>query len=728
LRLESTNNIIKGLVFPNWGDGTTADINNAIYIGADSNQVLGCYIGVDVLGTTATGLSQRFGINIMAHSNIIGDGTAAGRNLISGNDSLTSGSGVNFGKIFVAAANNNIVRGNIIGLAADGATRFVSTQYNGVLLYAGSNNTIGGSLPGEGNVISGNRSAGIGFGGSSNTIIGNIIGPQADGVTYVTDNTQTGITISTLGGSGVIGGTTPGERNIISGNELAGIIIAGGGGTQIIGNYIGLAADGVSFITGSSQLYGVYSWIIAGSTTIEGNVISGNTLAGIGNVAGSYTIKGNIIGLQADGATYVTGNQQTTGIGLGTSGNVIGGTSPNERNIISGNETYGVYINGILIGNNKIKGNYIGSDTGLANISGADQDYGIYIANGFSSKIGGSAAGEANVIAFNTVDGVSIVVGNENLISRNLIYNTDVPMNKAINLNGAGNTNYPAPVITSVTATDVSGTSNASGGDVIELLLSDGGCINALQFLGTTTADGSGLWTISGLSLSPGDTVIAKARDASNNTSEFCPCAPLIPLPIELLSFTATPVDNPLTPFNKGDNQFVLTEWTTASEINTDFYTIERSQDGINWGFVNIVKAAGNSSISLSYSLTDEEPYTGTSYYRLKQVDINGSYEIYGPVAVRLEGVEIKGVEIISIYPNPAIDNIAWQVVSWEDTEVSVKVLDLLGREVIVQKESVQKGLNTFNIDVSGLSSSLYLLQIATKTGNYYSRKEFVVR
>jgi len=191
-------------------------------------------------------------------------------------------------------------------------------------------------------------------------------------------------------------------------------------------------------------------------------------------------------------------------------------------------------------------------------------------------------------------------------------------------------------------------------------------------------------------------------------------------VPIELLSFTATSVPTP-NPSQEG-NKYVLTEWTTTSEINTDFYTIERSQDGINWGFVGTIKAAGNSTVPLNYSLLDKNPYPGTSYYRLIQYDINGDYEIYGPVAVKLEGVEI-----ISIFPNPARDKIAYQVVSWEDTEASIRVLDLLGREVIVKKEAVQKGLNTFNIDVSGLRSSIYLIQIATETGNYYSRKEYIV-
>jgi len=184
-------------------------------------------------------------------------------------------------------------------------------------------------------------------------------------------------------------------------------------------------------------------------------------------------------------------------------------------------------------------------------------------------------------------------------------------------------------------------------------------------------------------------------------------------VPITLLSFTATPVNN----------KAVRLDWTTASEINTDYYIIERSQDAINYEMVaDSVEAAGNSSTPLSYSLLDENPYLGTSYYLLKQVDINGAYEYYGPVAVRLEGIEI-----INIGPNPARNEITYGIVSWKDTEVKVNVFDVLGRKLMADKASIKKGLNQLHMDVSHLSSAMYIISVTTETGNHHTQKEFVV-
>ncbi len=108
-------------------------------------------------------------------------------------------------------------------------------------------------------------------------------------------------------------------------------------------------------------------------------------------------------------------------------------------------------------------------------------------------------------------------------------------------------------------------------------------------------------------------------------------------LPIELLEFTATP---------SGD--VVLVNWVTATELNNDYFTVERTTgDGV---FENIgrIEGAGNSTGLLSYSFTDEEPLPGISYYRLKQTDYDGSFSYSALVAVTFE----NNVES-AVYPNP---------------------------------------------------------------------------
>jgi hypothetical protein len=90
----------------------------------------------------------------------------------------------------------------------------------------------------------------------------------------------------------------------------------------------------------------------------------------------------------------------------------------------------------------------------------------------------------------------------------------------------------------------------------------------------------------------------------------------VVSLPIELINFIPHVQDN-----------WVNLKWQTASEINNDYFTIEKSKTASNWIIVTQVNGAGNSSNILSYSTTDQIPYNGISYYRLKQTDFNGQFE-----------------------------------------------------------------------------------------------------
>ncbi len=94
-------------------------------------------------------------------------------------------------------------------------------------------------------------------------------------------------------------------------------------------------------------------------------------------------------------------------------------------------------------------------------------------------------------------------------------------------------------------------------------------------------------------------------------------------LPIELLEFNATAKANS-----------VFTEWITATEVNNDYFTLERSKDGHTFSSLKIIDGAGNSSEALSYSFIDKSPLSGTSYYRLRQTDFDGASTISDPVAV----------------------------------------------------------------------------------------------
>lgn len=144
------------------------------------------------------------------------------------------------------------------------------------------------------------------------------------------------------------------------------------------------------------------------------------------------------------------------------------------------------------------------------------------------------------------------------------------------------------------------------------------------------------------------------------------------PLPVEILSFTATP-----------ENNNVLLKWQTANEINNDYFTIERSYDGIDFNKIGIVDGAGNSFSVLSYELTDNNLSTlnfSTWYYRLKQTDFDGSYTYSNIVAVSFTN---EPSTKFKLFPNPTnIDNINISLNTTAATEVMIVIHDVLGKEL----------------------------------------------
>ena len=141
------------------------------------------------------------------------------------------------------------------------------------------------------------------------------------------------------------------------------------------------------------------------------------------------------------------------------------------------------------------------------------------------------------------------------------------------------------------------------------------------------------------------------------------------------------------------------------------------------WENVGAAKAAGNSSDERFYALEDLHPYGGTSYYRLKQVDFNGDYEYFGPVPVQLEGVEI-----ITLYPNPSAGHIDYTVLSSEEGITFVALTDLLGRKIAGETMQIRSGSNKLSLDVSGYAPGYYLIRVSTEAGQHQAQKQFVVR
>ena len=186
------------------------------------------------------------------------------------------------------------------------------------------------------------------------------------------------------------------------------------------------------------------------------------------------------------------------------------------------------------------------------------------------------------------------------------------------------------------------------------------------------------------------------------------------PLPIELLSFDA---------YTNGDK--VDLSWITATELNNDYFTVEKSKDGSYWDEVLTVEGAGNSSQVLNYYDTDYTPYSGLSYYRLKQTDYNGEYSYSNVVPVMFEKTP-KGN--INLFPNP-IEGGNVLSVSFEDIEeeeVLVVLRDVTGREFYSKLYIGVENGRLIGLPIEkAIPSGIYLIT-ATSENRIYSQKLIV--
>ncbi len=169
-------------------------------------------------------------------------------------------------------------------------------------------------------------------------------------------------------------------------------------------------------------------------------------------------------------------------------------------------------------------------------------------------------------------------------------------------------------------------------------------------------------------------------------------------LPIELSSFEARAIARK-----------VELSWTTVSEVNNDYFTIERSRNGIDFIEVAQLNGAGNSMEPLKYAYTHNSPWVGRSYYRIKQTDFDGE-STYSKINLVYVDSEL---DLYGIYPNPVKSNnsVQLEIFSKRDLESTVMLLDLMGREVAQQHYSLSEGFNRIAINSTGLAAGTYILR-----------------
>ncbi len=347
--------------------------------------ILGNIIGLAANGSSVIGNNDR-GIVLNGTNNAqIGDGTEAGRNIISGQ--------TNAGIQLNSNAANTSILGNYVGTDITG--QIARGNANGIVVNTTSGTSIGNGTVGGRNIVSGNNGVGLALSGNASTVtvLGNYFGLAADGFTQIRNGTS-GITLA--GVSNVqIGDGSAGGRNIISGNGSGGsfdhgVFASNTTNLTFSGNYVGVAADGAT-VVGNSQAGIVFQSLNSQSghsnAVVSDNVISGNVLggadissfdAGVLGAPSSITFTGNKVGVAADGVT------PAANLGHGIKNTnvpgsiIIGGSGVAQGNIIAHNGGAGVVSefvsgsNAAVIGNRIYANAQLGIDIGPSGVTAND--------------------------------------------------------------------------------------------------------------------------------------------------------------------------------------------------------------------------------------------------------------------------------------------------------------------------------------------------------------------
>jgi hypothetical protein len=354
----------------------------------------------------------------------VGNGiTFANGSAGSGLDGLMITGFANAGVLVETGSDSTLLARNYIG--TDG----VNGLGNGFGVIVRSDINFIGNV-GTGNLISGNLQSGIQFqnGANSNFVIGNKIGTNLLG-TLAISNGSNGIEIVAGANNNVIGDHSALGGNVISGNSQHGVLVSAAQGTLIRNNLIGLDAAGNTRLGNSVHgvliLNGATGTIVGGSTSAERNVISGNRFHGV-NISGSTTsnnfILGNYIGINSAGSISVGNGWSGVSIDGNAKNNTVGGAGSGEGNVIAGGTGNGITLASNNTVGNRILGNFIGTNSAGSSIIG-NALIGIEaVSSSGANSIGGVLAGEGNVIAHNSLEGVSITSGLGFSILGNRIY------------------------------------------------------------------------------------------------------------------------------------------------------------------------------------------------------------------------------------------------------------------------------------------------------------------
>lgn len=181
------------------------------------------------------------------------------------------------------------------------------------------------------------------------------------------------------------------------------------------------------------------------------------------------------------------------------------------------------------------------------------------------------------------------------------------------------------------------------------------------------------------------------------------------PLPVEFISINCS----------TGINAIILS-WTTASETNNDYFTIERSDNGIDFYTIGIVNGAGNSNDVIEYIYNDDAPLFGNNYYRIRQTDFDGQYSFSETVSANFQN---STQEMVVHSENGTV---AVSITSENETNATLTFFDITGKSVICEHYRIKEGSNELFSNAGNLPAGIYIICLSKTDGNCIVRKCFI--
>jgi hypothetical protein len=445
-------------------------------------------------------------------------------------------------------------------------------------------------------------------------------------------------------------------------------------------------------------------------------------------------VDSNYIGTTANGMLPLGNRVNGVYIGEAAHDNIV------SANIISANDTDGVCIVGYVdhmtqwfTRKNIVTRNIIGlaadRSTPLPN-----QRHGVSI--GIYGQVWWLGFAPENVISLDTIawnGGCGVMIWEHpvnsvntdmNRITQNAMYangllgieldNNGVSANDPGDLDSSANQCINMPVIASalrsgsaVVITGTISTNTNPTAATVELFKAapdPTGYGEGARYLGAATPDGSGAWAYTVASgLNVGDTVTATVTDLNGNTSEFALISRVL-LPVELLSFDASWAD-----------QAVVLEWMTGAESNNAGFEIERGLPGVRWSCIGRVEGHGSCPEAHVYRFIDSTASsadTDTLWYRLRQMDYDGSATMSAAVAV-LRSQPARPAGILALYPQPSHGAITIAYGLARRSQLTIRFFDLAGRQVLMLPEvsAGEPGIHVTAFDIGGLPSGWYFVR-----------------